>query len=337
MLSVSKALAEKIGEYVQIAIDKKKEGVYAITSNYLDCDPCIMSSRPEKMLTREDWLKFIRKYKLSHKDIRAIKSTWSLGAPTFESKSPTAMMAFRDIEQVLLKRMRSVYAPEKGDLFPWVDLTPDNSRPHNFFIFGNTGAGKSTFLNKLLTNTNKEGKNFAFDRPIVVFSTNPDDPSLASARQLHKKRWLQINLDKINGPITLDMVDPGALVIVDDSINLPRSDPRRQVLFDLLNSIAVRGRHKVGKKGNSVRGIEFCAITHTASERDLHLVRNSSTSWVFFPSTSKQQAIHILKSRLHRTKKEISRLFDRCGNSRYCLFRLHHPSLIMSSNHIELL
>ena len=40
MLSLSEDLAKKVGAYLQIATDKDKP-VFAITSNFLKCNPCI--------------------------------------------------------------------------------------------------------------------------------------------------------------------------------------------------------------------------------------------------------------------------------------------------------
>jgi len=166
---------------------------------------------------------------------------------------------------------------------------------------------------------------------------HPGDPSLRPARKLHKRRWLDVDINKITGPLTLDMVEPGSLVIVDDALELPRNDPRKAVLYDLLNAIATRGRHHRGTKGNTVRGCEYHVISHYGSDRKLVTLRNASKAWVLFPSCSRTQSIHILRSRLHRTKKEVEALLDRCGDSRYAYIRHHHPGMIISANHIELL
>ena len=42
-------------------------------------------------------------------------------------------------------------------------------------------------------------------------------------------------MEKINGPIQLSAIPKGALVIFDDVLELDRSDPRRQIVYDLLN------------------------------------------------------------------------------------------------------
>ena len=48
-----------------------------------------------------------------------------------ESNNPRAMFAFKEIEEMLLKRMRSNYAPNKGNIFPWFAMSSDNHSPDN--------------------------------------------------------------------------------------------------------------------------------------------------------------------------------------------------------------
>ena len=78
MLSLDKKLADKIGDNFIIAHEgsgTSKKPIFAITSNYLKCRPCIFPDRPDKLLEREDWLRFIRKYRLSNADVRKLRST----------------------------------------------------------------------------------------------------------------------------------------------------------------------------------------------------------------------------------------------------------------------
>mgnify|MGYP006396487443 CR=1 FL=1 len=165
---------------------------------------------------------------------------------------------------------------------------------------------------------------------------HPEDPSLAPARKLHKKRWL-VDMTKIQAKIPLSAVEPGALVIFDDCLEMGRSDPRRLVVYDLLNDIVIRGRHRKGKKGNRKRGVECAALTHYGSNRSLQTVRNACKYWVLFPSCSRNQSIHMLRTRLHYTKKQTEALLDRSGDSRFAMFRHHAPQLVISSNHLEIL
>ena len=337
MLALDPKLAKKIGSYHIIAMDNKKTPVYAITSGHLKCRPCIMPDRPDKLLHRDDWLKYIRKYKLSNAAVRKLRSVWSLGAPSFESKSPKEMFAFKEIEEELLKRMRANYAPNEGNLFPWFAMQESNNSPDNVFLVGNTSCGKTTFVNKLLTNVNKQGENYATGRPVVIFSSHPDDPSLAGVRKLHKKRITDIDLDKIQGDIPLKLIEPGSLVIFDDCLELDNSDPRKRALYKLLSTIVTRGRHHKGKKGNTRRGTECICISHQGSRRELANVRNAAKWWVLFPNCSRTQTVHMLRARLHYTKRETEALLDRCGDSRWALFRMHSPQMVISTNHVEIL
>ncbi len=337
MLALDKKLAKKIGEHYIIAHDKKGKPVFAVTSNYLKCRPCIFPDRPDKLLRTEDWMQFIRKYRLSNSTVKKLRSTWTLGAPSFESNNPRAMFAFKEIEELLLQRMRANYSPGHGDLFPWFAMANDNNSPANLFLVGNTSCGKTRFLQKLLITTNSQGQNYATGRPIVIFSMHPEDPSLAQARKFHKKRVLDIDMSKVRGDIPLSAVAPGALVIFDDCLEMDNSDPRKRTLYALLNALVTRGRHRKGKKGNALRGNEVVVITHYGSRRELQTVRNACKYWCLFPNCSRNQSVHMLRSRLHYTKKQTEKLLDRAGDSRFLLFRQHVPQMVISSNHIEIL
>ena len=336
MLALDPKVAKKIGEYYIIAHEKKGKPILAITSNYLKCRPCIMPERPGALLRREDWLAYIKKYRLSNSDVKRLKSTWTLGAPSFESSNPRAMMAFTEIEELLLKRMRSEYRPNVGGIFPWIAMANDNNSPANVLLVGNTSCGKTFFVNKLLTTVNKQGENYATGRPVVIFSMHPDDPSLAETRKLHKKRIIDIDLSKVNGQIPIDMVEPGSLVIFDDVLELSASDPRKRTLYDLMNAIVTRGRHRKGKKGNAKRGTECIIISHYGSRRELSTARNACKFWVLFPNCSRSQSVQMLRSRLHYTKRETNKLLDRAGDSRFLMFRQHVPQMAISSNHVEI-
>lgn len=41
MLALDKQMAKKIGEHYILALEGKGKPIYAITSNYLKCKPCI--------------------------------------------------------------------------------------------------------------------------------------------------------------------------------------------------------------------------------------------------------------------------------------------------------
>ena len=335
MLALDPKLAKKIGSYFVLAFEGKKP-ILAITSGHLKCRPCIMPDRPDKLLRREDWLAYIKKYRLSNADVKKLRSTWTLGAPSFESQNPRAMFAFKEMEELLLKRMRANYNPNAGNIFPWVAMADDNNSAANILLVGNTSCGKTFFVNKLLTTVNKQGENYATGRPIVIFSMHPEDPSLAESRKLHKKRILDIDLSKVNGNIPLDLVEPGSLVVFDDVLELSGSDPRKRVLYDLMNAIVTRGRHRKGKKGNAKRGTECIIISHYGSRRELATARNACKYWCLFPNCSRSQSIQMLRTRLHYTKRETEKVLDRAGDSRFLFFRQHVPQMAISSNHVEL-
>lgn len=346
MLALSEKDAKRVGGkkgYHKIAVSEtdRKFEVFLVTHNCYSSKPCIKPERIDSLLTDDDWLNTAcKKYRLPAKEIRALKRTWSLGAPTFESDNIKAQLCFRDMEKTIIGRMKRQFQPDRNyKMLPWIQHGEQfgNTRPSNIYIVANTSAGKTVILDKLLCSVDRHGLNWAHGRKIVAFTMHQDDPSLGGAKNCHKKNWIQIDMEKINGPIQLSAIPKGALVIFDDVLELDRSDPRRQIVYDLLNRIVTVGRHETGKKSNSRRGIEAVVLTHYGSRRELGTVRNACRFWILFPGTSRHQAVFMMKSRLDYSKKQVNDLLNKAGDSRYVCFHNHHPQYIISERHIEVL
>jgi len=344
MLALNEKDAKRVGGkngYKKIAVSEvdRKFEVFLVTHNCYGSKPCIHPERVDSLLTDSDWLEVAcKKYRLPGKEIRNLKRVWALGSPTFESDNVKAQLCFRELEKTIIGRMKRLFVPEKNyKLLPWLQLGEDNSKPGNIYMVANTSGGKSTLLKKLLCSVDRKGNNWAHGRKIVAFTMHKNDPSMAEARACHKKNWIEIDLDRINGPINISAIPKGALCIFDDVLELDRSDPRREFIYGLLNRIVTVGRHEQGKKGNALRGIEACILTHYGSRRELQTVRNACRFWILFPGTSRHQAVHMMKSRLDYSKKQVERLLDKAKDSRYVAFHNHTPQYIISERHIEVL
>ena len=344
MLALNEKDARKVGGkkgYKKIAVSEndRKFEIFLVTQNCYNSKPCINPKRIDNLLTDSDWLNVAcKKYRLPAKEIRALRRVWALGSPTFESDNVKAQLCFRELEKTIIGRMKRLFVPEKNyKLLPWLELNEDNSKPGNIYLVANTSGGKSFLLSKLLCSVDRHGTNWAHNRKIVAFTMHRSDPSMEAARRCHKKNWIDIDLDRINGPIDISAIPKGALVIFDDVLEIDRSDPRREFIYGLLNRIVTVGRHEQGKKGNTLRGIEACILTHYGSRRELQTVRNACRYWVLFPGTSRHQAVFMMKSRLDYTKKQVEHLLDKAKDSRYICFHNHHPQYIISERHVEVL
>ena len=344
MLALDEKTAKAVGGkdgYVKIAVSEtdKKFEVFLVKHNCYGAKPCIKPKRIDSLLTDSDWLETAcKKYRLPQKEIRKLKQTWALGAPTFSSDNVKAQLCFREMEKTLIGRMKRQFSPERNyKMLPWFQLSANNHQPGNLYVISNTAGGKTTHIMKLLCSVDKHGNNWAFGRKIVAFTMHKQDPSLAAARACHKKNWIDIDMDKVTGPIHLSAIPKGALVIFDDVLELDKSDMRRPFIYDLLNRIVTVGRHEQGKKSNSLRGIEAIVLTHYGSRRQLQTVRNACRYWVLFPGTSRHQAVHMMKTRLDYSKKQVEALLTKAKDSRYVCFHNHHPQYIVSERHVEIL
>ena len=266
MLALSEKDAKRIagkGGYSKIAVSEtdKKFEVFLLTHGCFGAKPCIRPERIDALLTDSDWLETAcKKYRLPAKEIRKLKKTWTLGSPIFESDNIKAQLCFREMEKTLIGRMKRVFSPEKNyKMLPWIDVAGDkNSKPSNLYCVANTAAGKSTLLSKLLCTMDRSGNNWASSRKIVAFTLHRSDSSMEAARKCHRSNWVDIDLDKIQGPIQLSAIPKGALCIFDDVLELDKSDVRRGFIYDLLNRIVTVGVKHTLRRTVAIHGRKVC-------------------------------------------------------------------------------
>ena len=333
MFCESKRVAERHGKYQKVAVGGTTQ-LYCILDDYHDCAPAIKHKEPTSVLRPDDWQAVTKKYRLSNASIKRLKEFWALGGSSFVSDNNREMWAFGALEDLMVKRMKRFYKARRGTrLLPYMDWKPGNESVNNHLICSNSGAGKTYFANKLLTTLDSEGKNYAQGRPIVALTRHSKDPSFQEARRLYKKKWVDIDLEKLQGAprLSIDMLEPGSLVIADDV--LETNNALSRTIFDFLNRIVTVGRHHKASNG---RGVECIIITHRGTARELQTIRHGCRFLTLFPN-QRTQCTHILKSRLDMTKAQIGRLLDRCGDSRTITFDLWYPAKALSSRHCELL
>jgi hypothetical protein len=335
MLVPSKRLARNYEHTTQVCTSDKGDEVFCAHNTDEDCPPACHTKNVLQLLTRDDWNSVVKKYRLSNAAIRKLRLFWSLGETEFNTDSARLQWAFTDLEQTMLNRMKRIVRAKRGVKFlPWHDATPNNHSVSNHMIMGNTASGKTTMACKLLCRENSNGECWSKNRDVVCFSMHPEDPSLAPARKkIGKKRWHDVSFSKIDGQLDISMLPKGCLCIFDDCLEM-QGDFRCKVLHGLINQVMTTGRHWKSKNG---RGTEAICITHRGSSRNLQTARLASRFWTLFPQGSKQQMVHILKSRLALTKRQISTMLENCKNSRYCTFDLHHPQKMISERHVQLL
>ena len=334
MLVTNKRTAAKYDNIQQVAISTKGDEVYCVDCEH-DDPPACRSKNVLQLLTNNDWLEVTKKFRLSNKSIRRLKRFWTLGESEFQTDSPREQWAFQALEAKMLAKMKTFHNAKRGVKYlPFHDASPNNDSVCNHIIIGATSSGKTTFAGKLLTQEDSLGNCYAKNRPIVCFAVNKNDPSLAAARKMHKKNWVDVDYQKlasVGSRLSLEMLPKGCLCIFDDSLEV-KGDMRTRLLYDLVQTICTRGRHHRGKK----RGTEALVITHYMGARQLRAARNSARYWTLFPY-QKQQCVHILKSRLSMTKREIEKLLANCRGSRTATFDMWHPMKLISENHCELL
>ena len=257
-----------------------------------------------------------------------------MGHTQFVTDNARLEWAFSELEDIMISKLkREIRAKTGVKYLPYHDADKHNDSVNSHLIVGTTGVGKTTFACKLLMTENSDGKCWAQDRDIICFAMHPDK-NLDPARQKYKKKWIDVSYERLDGDLDINIIPPGALVVVDDVLEM-QHDFRAKLIYNLVTAICTTGRHRRAKNG---RGTEALVITHHyASRRQLGTARRAARFLTLFPQGSRLQTQHILKSRLGYNKTEIHELLKACAGSRTMTIDLHHPMKVISENHVSLL
>ena len=308
---------------------KHDSDIYVKPGSSLD-PPSIINNSPLDLLTDTDWMKAISKYKISKKNIKALKKCWQHKHKCAElGDDPKAAMAMHHLEKIMLRKMKKIYKIPQGSstLLPHIDLSEDNLSPSSFFICGSTSCGKDFFANQLLLDS-PDGKSWVSNRPIVMFVMDASDPSTLAMRRKYKKNLTIIELSKLEGlkSLPLDIIPPGALLYTSDVLSaLSRDDPIRQAVLETLKSASIRGRHKKGRRGLTKRGIECVTCVHNGALREYGPLRAAAAWCVFFPKSCRNVCRKMLKTRFDYKKSQVDTILARCKDSRWAAFRMRAP------------
>ena len=332
MLITNKRSIANYDDVRMAAIGVGGDDVYCVTCPPTDCAPDRRCKNPAQLLTSADWHAVTKKYRLGNAAIRQLKKFWALGEPEFVTDNARLQWAFSELEDLMVGKLKRRVQAKKGVRYlPFHDASHHNNSVNSHLIIGSTGAGKTRLAQEILLAENGDGECWAKDRPIVCFALHPD-PSLELARKKYKKNWIDINYERLDGKLDLQIIPKGAIVLVDDCLEL-LSDWRSKLLYDLCTQIATTGRHHRDKK----RGTELICITHHGGRKQLQTIRNAVRYLTMFPQGSRLQTEHILKSRLGYTKTQVKKLLQDANGSRYMTVDLHHPMKIITQHSVQLL
>ena len=163
---------------------------------------------------------------------------------------------------------------------------PDTTKEREIiYITGPSGSGKSTYTRKFLEEYKKKYK----DRPIYMFSSLKEDPSLDSIKP---KRFKIDALYK--DPIEAEELKDS--VVIFDDIDVISDRKIKEAVYNILNNILEIGRHF------SIT----CIITNhlPTNGRDTRRILNESHCYVYFPHSAGGKIKYLLQEYLDIDKKK---------------------------------
>ena len=196
----------------------------------------------------------------------------------------------------------------------------DQNQNHSHALVGPTRSGKTYGMAQILLRPE-----FA-SRKVYVFSLNAQDASIALLKQRkNKSKTIFVDLEKIGPDLDLKRdVSPDAVLVMDDVLELPRSDEKRQALLKLMNETLSRGRHHKSSKNSPGCSVMFCGHAFRGG-RDLAYVWREVPYLTVYPSSSRHRIRDFLTKSLQMHRNDLDRIFELSEGSRSITFHIHKP------------
>ena len=218
----------------------------------------------------------------------------------------------------------------------------ESKKSYVLLSVGNTGAGKTytTVHEFLLKDKNRDKRRYFF------FSAVPEDESLKAIVDWANKnpmnqRWFRVNLDEEDEdredeefePPKLELNDyeAGDVLIFDDTVSLPRSNPYREDVLNLMVNGCQRARHNE---------IQIVATSHHLRANRLTKNLRQAAKWLLlFPRGNTRAFQHqILEDMLAFPRTPAKELTQRIARlSRWCFLHQHNPKFLLCSKALILL
>jgi len=194
------------------------------------------------------------------------------------------------------------------------------------FVVGRNGCGKSTFIQKLLTNYLKVYKK----RRILLFSTQEYDDKLDGAFG-DKIDRVDLGEEFINSPFSLDEIR-NTICIFDD-VDSIRDKKLKEALFKLRDDILKNGRSHTGDRNED---IDIIITNHDVlGGHDTATMIRESFFYVVFPKGSTSHAINTICKKYAGLKNDhIKRIIN--NPARCVVIHNTHPGFVLTEKEIFL-
>ncbi len=196
---------------------------------------------------------------------------------------------------------------------------PNTSRERDvLMIVGQSGSGKSFYLNQYLTNYKKAYKN---KRPIYFISAVAEDKSIDA--KIVKR--IALNETWLTEP--LELVDVKDSLVCLDDIEAIKDLRIKQALFTFINELLTMGRH---------HNISVALIVHHANgKKYLMDMLNECTSFTYFVRSSNRANNYLLENYMGLDMDEIRKI--KKMNTRWATVFRNYPSCVLTEKNLFML
>lgn len=317
MLAIGSKHSQKKEKAVLIAKDKaNSKNIYWLPDSKDKLPTQKICGDPLKMLDEEEMLRVFKKYSLSKKQIQGLLEFYKdpdLMEIDFDSDWKLKC-AFNQIEKMIIKTLKTTYLNPCSDIIPHFDP----SRMHGQAFVGPTRSGKTYAMCQVLLQDQ-----FASTK-VYVFTLNEHDPSIALLKKRKKSKTVFIDLKKIDPNRQLRLrrdCSPDSILVFDDVMELPRSDPLRANLINLMNETLSRGRHHKSRKDSNGCSA-MVAAHHFRSGMDSKTLWNEVSYLTIYRSSSPHKSYDFLTKTLNIHRKDVQRIFEMSEGCRSICFHV---------------
>lgn len=314
---------------IPIAIDEAGNLIYYVNDNEL---PALKPKKqPLEYLTDKELYALKKKYKVSNRVLQRVQECYRNKHKHIELGDDNCLenrLLIQELEDIILMKMKKQLVlpyEQMRKVLPYYDSSITGRIALHTTICCSSGGGKSTLTAQIIA------KNFAKSDVFIFSPTAGSDPAYKSLQEkLGRKRVRLINSNSIDIPLDESMVKKGSVVVFDDQESV--AQPSRRFINDLQNKLLYHGRHLQNK---AKEGITVFSVMHDSfRSKETKASAIESSRVILFPNLNRGNTTKFLKSRLNMTSKEIKKIYQFIGKSRwFCIFR-HHPNVIISPDKI---
>tara|TARA_B110000438_G_scaffold154304_1_gene148243 strand:+ start:771 stop:1841 length:1071 start_codon:yes stop_codon:yes gene_type:complete len=262
----------------------------------LNCDPF-------SLITRKEMYAIKRRYRIPTSVFSKIKECYreEKSSIDLDSSSIEAKLAFQEIEDLILGRLKKEYKNSNCDSYlPWIDPEMLGVKNSHVNVVGSSASGKSYWTAAHIR------ANFPEAPAIIIFSpTATTDQVWKELRKDLGKRVKLVSSNNVRLPLHPNEIPTASVVVIDDPDSTGNEYRQKEYISRLQTSLLFQGRH---------RKITVYSIMHDTHARgSKNAIKSANIEAVLhvgFPNINRMVFTKYLRTRLHFSKKEVTAVYS---------------------------